>query len=112
MDSNIIIAIIGTITTIGGSIVTFIFTRRKQGAEVDSIAIVTAERADKINETLLNRVLQRLEHVEKENAELLVELKTIQNQNKELSRKMSAIAKILSVNEIVKSEKIRSIIEE
>lgn len=106
----IIIAIIGTITTIGTGVVTYITTRKKQGAEVDSIAIVTAERADKINEILLNRVLQRLEDVEKENAELMVELKTIQNQNRELHVKLQQITKLLSEKDLVKAEDIRKII--
>lgn len=102
MDENTTItAIIGALSTLGGVVLTYITQKNKTLAEEENITINTLEKVDKINETLLNRVLRRLEEVERENQELLEELKKIREMNQKTQEK---IKKVNSLLQAIKEE--------
>ena len=80
MSEVIITALIGVVTTFSGSLVTWIFARRKYNSEVDNNLIENMQSAFEFYKKLSDDNRERLEEVLKRNESLEGEVKELRNQ--------------------------------
>ena len=70
MGAEIITAIVGAVTTLLSSILTFLFTKRKYKTEVDSSVIDNLQRALDVYKQIADDNLKRIGELQDENREL------------------------------------------
>lgn len=70
MESGIIIALIGILSTTISSVVTYILTKRKYNAEVDSSVIQNLEKSVDLYKKICDDNSRRIDEYQKENQEL------------------------------------------
>ena len=88
IQSNIIIAALGLITTVLGSWVSYIFTRRKYNSEVDSLSISNMRKSLDFYIKLSDDNKDRLDEVLAKNENLESEINMLRSQVYELANTM------------------------
>ena len=80
MNSVLVTALIGVVTTFSSSLITWFFTRRKYNSEVDNNLIQNMQSSLEFYQKLSDDNRERLEEVLKRNDDLDAEVKELRNQ--------------------------------